>query len=351
MRFSTRAIHAGQPPDPATGAVMPPDLPDLDVRAGGSGEHKGFEYSRPHNPTRFALEQPGGAREAAARPGFACGLAATNAVLQLLSAGRPRGVATTSTAAPTAVREGAGASGSTSRTVDMTRPDRVREAHRARTRGCCSVETPTNPLLKLVDIAAVAALAHGAGALALVDNTFMTPVLPAPARAGRRPGRALGHQVPERPQRHGRRGARDERRGALPSGSGSSRTRWARCPARWTASWCCAAPRRWRCAWSGTQSNARAVARFLEAHPRSRGVSTRGFPRTRSTSWRARQMRGLGGMVSFRLTGGLVAARRALTRTRMFTLAESLGGVESLIEHPALMTAASVPRRSWIVSV
>ena len=342
--FGTRAVHGAGAPDPATGAVVPPISLATTFRQEAVGKHLGYEYARSGNPTRTALETHLAALEGAAHGfAFASGLAAEDALLRLLAPGRPRAAARTT---PTAAR-----SASPSRctrppglvvdTVDLTDLDAVRAAWTPATR-MVWIETPSNPWLRIVDIEALSALAHEHGAVVVVDNTFATPALQQPLALGADVVVHSDHQVPRRAQRRGRRLRRRSTTTSSPSASASSRTRPAPSPARSTATSCTAAPARSSCAWSAT---ARAPWRSPSASSSTRAVAEvlyPGLPSHPGHDIAAKQMSAFGGMISIRLAGGEAAALELCRRTELFTLAESLGAVESLIEHPGRMTHASV---------
>jgi cystathionine beta-lyase/cystathionine gamma-synthase len=340
--FSTRAIHAGQEPDPATGATVPPIYATSTFTQAGPGRHKGYEYSRSGNPTRFALETCLASLEGAERAlAFASGLAASTAVLSTLKPGdevvaaadlyggtfrllervfRPWGLVPRYT-------EDATAAGFAAIMTDATR--------------LVWIETPTNPLLQIVDIAAVAALAHGRGAALVVDNTFASPYLQRPLELGADivvhsttkylgghsdviGGAAMGRRTDLEPIAFYQNAA-----GGVPGpfdcwlvlrGVKTLAVRMER-----------------HCA------NARALASWLATHPKIERVYYPGLPDHPNHEIAAHQMRDFGGMISLRLKGGREAALQMLSRTRLFSLAESLGGVESLIGHPATMTHASIP--------
>jgi cystathionine gamma-lyase len=341
--IETLAIHAGQAPDPTTGAVMTPVYLTSTYVQDGPGGHKGFEYSRTQNPTRFALEGCLAALEGAEHGlAFASGLAATDAVLHLLSAG-DHVVHTDDVYGGTfrifdKVYRRHGLSFDA---VDMSDPARVERALRPETR-LVWIETPTNPLLKLVDLAAVAAVARARGALTVVDNTFATPCFQRPLELGidlvtHSTTKYLnGHSdvvggavVTRSPELHARLKFLQNAVGAVPSpmdaflvlrGLKTLPVRMER-----------------------HARNALAVARFLEGRPEVERVVYPGLPSHPQHALARRQMSGFGGMVTFVLRGGLPAATAFLKAVRIFACAESLGGVESLIEHPAIMTHASVP--------
>jgi cystathionine gamma-lyase len=344
LRFDTLAIHAGQRPDPTTGAIMTPVYLTSTYVQDGPGVHKGYEYSRTQNPTRHALEACLAALEGGTHGlAFASGLAATDAVLHLLSAGdhvlasddvyggtfrimdkvfRRHGVALDA--------------------VDMTEPANVARALRPETR-LVWIESPTNPMLKLVDLAAVAALARRHGAWSVVDNTFATPCFQRPLAHGvdlvvHSTTKYLnGHSdvvggaiVTSDPDLHGRLAFLQNAVGAVPSPMDSFLV------LRGLKTLGVRMERHAR--------NALAVARFLEAHPQVERAVHPGLASHPQHALAARQMSGPGGMVTFVIRGGLPAATAFLRAVRVFSCAESLGGVESLIEHPAIMTHASVPK-------
>jgi cystathionine gamma-lyase len=342
-RFDTLAIHAGQHPDPATGAVMTPVYLTSTYVQDGPGQHQGFEYGRTHNPTRHALQDCLAALEGG-RFGlaFASGLAATDAILHLLSAGDH-------------VLASDDVYGGTFRLfdkvfrrhglefshVDMTDPAQVERGLRKNTR-LVWIESPTNPMLKVVDLAAVAALARRHGALSVVDNTFATPFFQQPLTLGvdlvthsttkylNGHSDVIGGAVMLRdPELHDRLKFLQNAVGAVPSpmdsflvlrGLKTLHLRMAR-----------------------HAENAMALARFLEGHAQVERVIYPGLPSHPQHALAARQMRGFGGMLAFTIRGGLPAATAFLRALTVFACAESLGGVESLIEHPAIMTHASVP--------
>ncbi len=287
-KIETLAIHAGQAPEPVTGAVMTPVFLTSTYAQKGPGEHTGFEYSRTQNPTRFALEANLAALEGGAWGlAFNAGVAASTAVLSSLDAGDH-------------VVAGDDIYGGTFRLfdkifrrlgltftyVDARDVRAVAAAITARTR-LCWVETPTNPLLHLADIRAVGPRLRRARRPARRRQHLHDAVLPAPARARRRPRRPLDDQVPERPLRRRRRRHHRPRSGAARRASPFSRTRWAAASRPSTASWCCAGPRRWPCAWSAIRRTRSPSPAGSNRGARSRASSTPASARTRSTRWRA----------------------------------------------------------------
>ncbi len=339
----TLAIHAGQAPDPTTGAIMTPVYLTSTYVQDGPGGHKGFEYSRTRNPTRDALEGCLAALEGG-RHGlaFASGLAATDAVLHLLSAGDH-------------VLASDDVYGGTFRifdkvfrrhgvsfdAVDMTDPANVERALRKETR-LVWIESPTNPLLKLVDLAAVARIARAHGARTVVDNTFATPFFQRPLALGID---AVVHSTTKYLNGHS-----DVVGGAVVTSDDDLHARLAflqnavgGIPSPMDAFLVLRGLKTLPVRMERHATNALAIARFLERHPQVERVAYPGLPSHPQHDLARRQMSGFGGMVTFVLRGGLPAATAFLRAVRIFACAESLGGVESLIEHPAIMTHASVP--------
>jgi cystathionine gamma-lyase len=342
-RFDTLAIHAGQRPDPTTGAVMTPVYLTSTYVQDGPGGHKGFEYSRTHNPTRFALQDCLAALEGAKHGfAFASGLAATDCLLHLLDAG-DHVVASDDVYGGTfrlfdKVWRRAGLSFSY---VDMSDPANVARALRPETR-LVWIESPTNPMLKIVDLAAVAAVARAHGARTVVDNTFATPFNQRPIELGID---LVTHSTTKYLNGHS-----DVVGGAILCSEEAlaDRLRFLQ-----NAVGGVAAPLDSFLVLRGLKTlhlrmerhaqNALALARFLEGHPQVEQVIYPGLPSHPQHALAMRQMRTPGGMLSFTIRGGLPAATAFLKAVRVFACAESLGGVESLIEHPAIMTHASVP--------
>jgi len=342
-RFDTLAIHAGQRPDPTTGAVMTPVYLTSTYVQDGPGGHKGFEYSRTHNPTRFALQDCLAALEGA-RHGFAfaSGLAATDCLLHLLDAG-DHVVASDDVYGGTfrifdKVWKKAGLSFSY---VDMSDAANVERALRPETK-LVWIESPTNPMLKIVDLAAVAAVARAHGARTVVDNTFATPFNQRPIELGID---LVAHSTTKYLNGHS-----DVVGGAVLTSDEAlaERLRFLQ-----NAVGGVAAPLDSFLVLRGLKTlhlrmerhaaNATALATFLEGHPQVERVLYPGLPSHPQHALARRQMRTPGGMLSFTIKGGLPAATAFLKAVRIFACAESLGGVESLIEHPAIMTHASVP--------
>jgi cystathionine beta-lyase/cystathionine gamma-synthase len=345
--FSTRAIHAGQEPDVATGAVVVPIYQTSTYAQEALGRNKGFEYARTHNLTRFALERNLAALEGG-RFGFcfASGLAATNTLLQSLSAGDH-------------VVAGHNLYGGTFRIMDKVLkrhgltfsfiptgdPETVERAFLPATR-MLFVETPTNPMMQLTDIAAVSERAHRRGVTVVVDNTFMTPFFQRPLALG---ADVVLHSVTKYLNGHS-----DMVGGALVTSDEKLAE-----SLRFLQNAAGGVPGPMDCwlALRGTKTlavrmkrheeNASVLARFLAGHPRVGAVFYPGLPAHPQHALACRQTTGFGGMISFIPgDGSLEAGRRAFDRFRIFARAESLGGVESLVCHPASMTHASVPREA-----
>ncbi len=344
LGFGTRAVHAGQEPDPTTGAIMTPVYLTSTYVQAAPGQHKGHEYARVSNPTRSALEANLASLEGAAEGVcFASGLAAVDAVLKRLRPG-DHVVAGNDLYGGTyrLMRQVFEPFGLRFSFVDMTDPDAVGAACTDATR-LVWAETPTNPLLHIVDIAAVADVAKAKGASLVVDNTFASPYLQQPL--------ALGADLVVHSTTKYLGGHSDVVGGAaLTSDPG-----WAE-HLRFQIKAAGAAPGPMDCflVLRATKTlhlrmarhceNARGVAHFLDEHPAVGHVRYPGLASHPGHAVAARQMRDFGGMVSFNLADDTVEnAVRVMQATRVFALAESLGGVESLISHPASMTHASVP--------
>jgi cystathionine gamma-lyase len=343
LRFATRAVHAGQVPEPLAGAVMTPIYQTSTYVQQGLGKHKGYEYARTSNPTREALERNVASLEGA-RYGFAfsSGLAALDAVIKLLSAGDH-------------VVSGENVYGGSHRQmthiwarlglaftfVDGGDTAAVAAAVTPKTK-MVYAETPTNPMMRLCDLAGTGEVARTAGALFVVDNTFATPFFQQPLQFG---ADIVLHSTTKYLNGHSdmiggllvtSRDDLAERLAFIQNGSG-------------------AVPGPFDCwlALRGTKTLAlrmrqhdtsgRRIAEWLGTHPRVKRVYYPGLPSHPQHELARRQMKGFGGMISIEL-GDVAVARRFVERTKIFALAESLGGVESLIGHPASMTHASVPR-------
>ena len=342
--FETRAIHAGQRPDPDTGAVMTPIYASSTFAQGAPGDHRGYEYSRTGNPTRASLEANLASLEGGTYGrAFASGMAAINTVLNMLEAGDH-------------VVVGEDVYGGTHRLftqvyedydlefdfVDTTTPDVVADAVTSATE-LVWLETPTNPLMQVVDIVEIAEIAHEYGALCAVDNTFATPYLQRPLELG---ADIVAHSLTKYLGGHSDvvAGALvtddknlDEQLGFYQNSVGATPDPFA----------CFLVLR-------GTKTlpvrmerhceNARELAVWLDGQPAVDRVYYPGLDSHPQYDLAATQMADFGGMLSFELDGTLEMAQSLVSNTEVFTLAESLGGVESLIEQPATMTHASVPR-------
>lgn len=341
LGFETRAIHAGQQPDPATGAVVPPVSLSTTFAQEAVGKHLGFEYSRSGNPTRAALEGCIASLERATHGlGFASGLAAEDCILRLLSAGdhlvMPDDAYGGTYRLISRVWSPLGIS---STAADLSDPDQLAQAWRPETR-MVWVETPSNPLLTIVDIEAVAKWAHERDAIVVVDNTFATPYLQQPLELG---ADIVVHSATKYLGGHsdvvgGLLAMRDpglaERLAFYQNATGGV-------PGPFDCYLVLRGIKTLAIRMDRHCSNAEAVAEFLERHPAVESVLYPGLPAHPGHNIASRQMSSFGGMVSFVLRGGEDAALEVARSTEIFTLAESLGAVESLIEHPHRMTHAS----------
>jgi cystathionine gamma-lyase len=342
--FSTRVIHAGQEPDPLTGAVMQPIYQTSTYAQESPGVHKGFVYARGHNPTRFAYERCIADLENGARGfAFASGMAAIATALELIPAGS-HVVAMDDVYGGTfrlferVRRESANLSFSY---VDLTKPENIESAIRPETR-LVWIETPTNPLLKIVDIEAVAKIAHERDLIVGCDNTFASPYCQRPLDFG---ADIVMHSATKYIAGHsdvvgGVLVVNDkglgERLSFLQNSIGGIQGPFDSYLAlRGLKTLALRAER--HC------SNAQGLAEWLESHSAIDRVNYPGLKSHPGHQVARRQMDAFGGMVTIFLKGGLDAAKAMLERVELFTLAESLGGVESLIEHPGVMTHASIP--------
>ncbi len=343
--LGTKAIHAGQSPDPTTGAVMPPIYATSTYAQSSPGVHQGFEYSRTHNPTRFAYERCVAGLEGGSRGfAFASGLAATSTILELLDSGshivamddlyggsyrlfeRVR-------------RRTAGLDFSF---VDLTDAAALEAAIKPNTR-MVWVETPTNPMLKIVDLKAVSAVARKHGLLMVVDNTFASPILQRPLEHG---ADIVMHSATKYLNGHsdmvggmavvGDSEALAEQMAFLQNSVGAVQ-------GPFDSFLALRGLKTLHLRMKAHGENAQALAEWLQTHPAIEQVIYPGLKDHPQHALAARQMDGFGGIVSIRVKGGFEGAKRFCERTHLFTLAESLGGVESLVNHPAVMTHASVP--------
>ena len=341
--FETRAIHAGQEPDPTTGAIMTPVYLTSTYVQSSPGKHKGYEYSRTGNPTRKAYEDcianlEGGKFGFA----FASGCAATTTVLHLLKAGDH-------------VVAGDDMYGGTFRLFDkvlkhngiefsyvnLTDPKNLSSALKKNTK-LVWVETPTNPMLRLVDIKKLSDIARKQKAITVVDNTFMSPYFQKPLDLGAdiivhsstkfingHSDIVGGVAVTDSP-------ALAEKIAFLSNSMGAI-------AAPFDSFMCLRSLKTLAVRMRAHEENAKAIAKFLEGHKKIESVIYPGLKSHPQHDLAKKQMSGFGGMITFYLKGNLTNARSFLESVRVFSLAESLGGVESLIEHPAIMTHASVP--------
>jgi cystathionine gamma-lyase len=343
MRFATKAIHAGVEPDPATGAIMTPVYLTSTYAQSAPGQHKGYEYSRSDHPTRAVLE-----RNLASLEGveyglaFASGLAAENAVLSLLQPG-DHVVATRDLYGGTyRLFEQVWAKYGIEFTyADGDDLDALRRAFRPNTK-LLWVETPSNPMLTIVDLRAVCELAHAHGARVVVDNTFATPYLQQPFEFG---ADIVVHSTTKYLGGHSDvvGGALCLRDGALYEQLKFYQNAAGAVPGPLDCFLVLRGIKTLALRMEKHCENARRIAEYLAQHPEVKQVRYPGLPTHPGHARARQQMRDFGGIVTMELHGGVERAMRFLSSTRLFTLAESLGGVESLMCHPATMTHASVP--------
>jgi cystathionine gamma-lyase len=341
--FSTLAIHAGQPADPATGATVVPIYATSTYTQEAPGKHKGYEYSRTGNPTRAALETCLAALEAGERGlAFASGLAATTAVLAaLLKPGDEVASSADLYGGTYRLLERVFKPwGLVSRYTEDPSPAGFKNIITPATK-MVWVETPTNPLLQITDIAAVAELAHRAGAILVVDNTFASPYLQQPIRLG---ADLVVHSTTKYLGGHSDVvGGAVVGRGELMQPVAFYQNAAGGVPGPFDAWLTLRGVKTLAVRMERHCANARRLAEWLSGQPQVRRVYYPGLPNHPGHELAKRQMRDFGGMISVNLKEGKDAALRVLTRTKLFSLAESLGGVESLIGHPATMTHASIP--------
>jgi cystathionine beta-lyase/cystathionine gamma-synthase len=341
--FATRAIHAGQAPDPTTGAVVVPIYQTSTYAQPQVGKHRGYEYSRTGNPTRTALETClASLEDGHFGLAFASGMAAEATIMRLLAPG-DHTIAVDDLYGGTyrLFRQVLEPMGLTFSFVDGARPELVEEAWTPQTR-MVWIESPTNPLLKLVDIQAISEISHRHGAIVVVDNTFMSPYFQRPL--------SLGADIVTHSATKYLAGHSDTIAGAVVVDRQDLRDRLAffqnaagGVPGPMDAWLVLRGLKTLALRMREHERNATVVAEFLNGHPRVERVFYPGLKDHPQHALARRQMHGFGGMVCFEVAGGLDAARGVVERTRLFTLAESLGGVESLIELPAAMTHASIP--------
>lgn len=343
LGFATRAIHAGQQPDPTTGAIMTPVYMSSTYVQESPGVHKGWEYSRTHNPTRRAFENCLASLEGGSHGfAFASGCAASTTILHFMRQGDH-------------VIAGDDMYGGTFRLfdkvlshngiqfsyTDLTDPTNFAKAIRPNTK-MVWLETPTNPTLKLFDIRKISAEAKKHGILVVVDNTFMSPYFQRPLSLG---ADMVVHSVTKYIGGHSdvvggavvtNRAEIAEKLQFLSNSMGGIMSPF-------DSFMCLRSLKTLPLRMKAHEANATAIAKFLESHPKVAKVIYPGLPSHPQYSLAKEQMLGMGGMITFYIKGGLEAARNFLESVSVFSLAESLGGVESLVEHPAIMTHASVP--------
>jgi len=348
MAFNTRVIHAGQAPDPTTGAIMPPIYATSTYVQSSPGVHKGYEYSRSQNPTREAFERCVADLENGARGyAFASGLAAMSTVLELLDAGAHI-VSSDDLYGGTFrlfERVRRRSAGLDFTFADLTDPEALRRAIRPETK-MLWVETPSNPLLRITDLAAVAKIAREHKLIAVADNTFASPW-------GQRP-LDLGFDIVVHSTTKYLNGHSDIVGGVAVVGGEPRQDAWCEQLAfLHNAVGAIAGPFDAFLALRGVKTlglrmerhcaNAHELARWLGTQPKVARVHYPGLETHPQHAIARKQMNGFGGMVTIELDSDLAGARRFLEACKIFALAESLGGVESLIEHPAIMTHASIP--------
>ena len=346
QRFATRVIHGGQHPDPLTGAVMPPIYATTTYVQSSPGVHQGYDYSRTRNPTRDALQAAIANLEGgAAAFAFASGMAASSTLLELLDAGSHIVAMHDLYGGSYRLLENVRkrSAGHSVSFVDLSKPGALAEAIRRETR-LVWVETPTNPMLKVVDLEATARTAHQHGLITVCDNTFATPFLQRPLEHG---FDVVVHSTTKYLNGHS-----DALGGAAVVRSGSDLTErlaylqnaLGGVPGPFDSFLTLRGIKTLALRMERHCTNALAVAQFLEQHPKVQRVYYPGLASHPHHALARRQMAGgFGGIVTAVLKDGMEAARRTLERCQLFALAESLGGVESLIEHPATMTHASLP--------
>ncbi len=343
LGFATRAIHAGQSPDPTTGAIMTPVYLTSTYVQESPGVHKGWEYSRTHNPTRKAFENCLASLENG-KFGFAfsSGCAAATTIMHFLKNGDH-------------VIAGDDMYGGSFRLfdkviknngvdftfIDLTNTDNFSRSIKANTK-LVWLETPTNPTMKLVDIRKISAEAKKHGIMVVVDNTFMSPYFQRPLNLG---ADIVVHSITKYIGGHS-----DVVGGAAVTNSSEIAEKMqflsnsmGGIQATFDSFLCLRSLKTLPIRMKAHEANATAIAKFLEAHPKVEKVLYPGLASHPQHQLAKEQMLGMGGMITFYIKGGLEASRKFLESVQIFSLAESLGGVESLIEHPAIMTHASVP--------
>lgn len=348
-KMATKVIHAGAHPDPSTGAIMTPIYQTSTFVQEAPGKNKGFEYARSQNPTRFALEEALAIIENGKYSlAFSSGVAATDAVIKLLEPGDEVIAANDMYGGTYRLFTKVFAKfGIEFKYVDTTNPENVSNAVSSKTK-LIWIETPTNPLMNITDIHAISKIARKAGALLCVDNTFASPYFQNPLNFG---ADIVMHSATKYLGGHS-----DVIQGALIMNDDQLREKL-----YFIQKSCGAVPGPMDCflVLRGIKTlhvrmrqhneNGYMIAQFLRKHPKVGKVYWAGFADHPNHDVAKLQMRGYGGMMSFTLVEDTFeAAKKVLTSTKLFSLAESLGGVESLINHPASMTHASIPREERI---
>ncbi len=344
MKFETRVIHVGGEPDPTTGAIMPPIYQTSTYVQSSPGEHKGYEYTRSHNPTRTRLEECLASLENAKHCFVtASGLSASTLIMHML----PKG---------SKIICGDDVYGGTYRLfakvfpdihefkfVDTTDLKNLEKEIQAFKPALVWLETPTNPLLKISDIAAVSVLAKKANALVVVDNTFMSPFFQNPLDQG---ADIVLHSMTKFINGHS-----DVVGGAMMFNSDEIREKIffyqnaiGPCHSPFDSWLVLRGIKTLAIRMKAHEQNAFKISNFLENHPKVEKVVYPGLKSHPQYELAKKQMKGFGGMITFFLKGGINESRRFLENVKLFALAESLGGVESLVDHPAIMTHASIPK-------
>jgi cystathionine beta-lyase/cystathionine gamma-synthase len=341
-RFSTICIHAGQEPDPSTGAIITPIYQTSTYVQEGLGQHKGYEYGRTQNPTRMALERNLAAIEAGvAGFAFASGMAAIDAILTRLESGDHVLVSDNTYGGTFRLFERVRRKFGLDFTyVDTSQLDAIEPAITSKTK-YLFIETPTNPMLQITDLAAASEIAHRHNVRVVVDNTFASPYIQQPLVLG---ADIVTHSTTKFLNGH------SDSVGGIVVVKHEDDVEWMRFVQN--AAGAILGPMDSFLVLRGTKTldvrmertnrNTQAIAEFLDAHPRVTQTIYPGLPSHPHHVLASRQMRGFGGLISFD-TGSMDHARQVLGRVRLMALAESLGGVETLISHPASMTHASVP--------
>ncbi|HEX8439014.1 cystathionine gamma-synthase [Archangium sp.] len=346
MRFDTLAIHAGQEPDPTTGAIMTPVYMTSTYVQAGPGEHKGYEYSRTQNPTRNALQDCLAALEGAKYGlAFASGLAGTDMLMHMFEAGDHIVVSDDVYGGTFRIfdkvfkRHGLNFSW-----VDLSKAENFEKAITPKTK-MVWVESPTNPMLKLIDLPRIAEMAKKRGILSVCDNTFMSPYFQRPMD--------LGFDVVTHSTTKYINGHSDVVGGFVCTSNEELAQKMyflqnavGGVPGPMDSFLVLRGVKTLHVRMERHAQNAMKVAQYLATHPKVAKVTYPGLESHPQHALARKQMKGFGGMVTFDIKGGLESARTFLKTVKVFACAESLGGVESLIEHPAIMTHASVPKET-----